>query len=495
MTSVLRRELDRRAFLKLMGGVMAAPLAVPPDRPNVLLVISDQLYYAASGVAGNPIIKTPNIDRLAREGARFAHALCPTPFCSPSRASMLTGLYPHKHGITYNVQDPARGLDPGLPSALNTLAAAGYTCRQRGKWHLGDKTRIPAYADDPELDYDAYLQKAMNTPEGGGGRRKRRAGGVDTIELVKKALAQYDGERGINIGRSHVPIEHTHESWIADTAISQLEALSGKPFFMTVSFPAPHAPWIVNEPYYSMYERSRIPLPANRHAVEEIDRGTPSWRFGQLLGDEGFREYLGVYYGMVSMVDWNLGRVFEALARLKRDANTLVILTADHGDMQGGHGMYGKMNFSIYEETTRIPMLMRFPGKIPASRVVRTQAGLCDVEPTILDYLGARAPEKIHGRSLRPFLDGKEELDRPIFCERERGMQHFQRTIRTLTWKYCYSSSGASQLHNLEKDPGETRNLIADASGAGIRQELHAKLARWMGETEDPRLKQMPPRA
>lgn len=487
------RTMDRRELLRLLGGgVLAAPLAVPAGRPNVLLFISDQLYYGASGVAGNPIVKTPNIDRLARDGARFAHALCTTPFCSPSRASMLTGLYPHKHGITYNVGNPERGLDPRLPSTENALHQAGYSCRQRGKWHLGDKTRIPAYADDPELDYAEYLRTTGAGAGEGGGGRKKRAGGIDSIDIVKKALAQYTGERGISIGRSHVPIENTHESWIADTAIQQMEKLADKPFFLTVSFPAPHAPWIVNEPYYSMYERSRIPLPENRKAVEEIDRETPSWQFGRLLGDEGFREYLGVYYGMVSMVDWNIGRVLSALARLKKEANTLVILAPDHGDMQGGHAMYGKMNFSFYEETTRIPLILRFPGNIAAGTTVRTQAGLCDLYPTILDYLGFPAPRKVHGRSLRAYIDGKEDLSRPIFCERERGKQNFQREIRTLPWKYVYSSGGGSQLYNLEKDPGETRNLIGETSAAAIKRELHAQLREWMRETEDPRAAQMP---
>lgn len=105
----------RREFLRTLGAVAAAPLRAAPQGPNVLFFISDQLYHSALGVAGNPIIKTPNIDRLAKEGVRFAHAICPTPFCSPSRATMLTGLYPHKHGITVNVNDPARGLNPKLP--------------------------------------------------------------------------------------------------------------------------------------------------------------------------------------------------------------------------------------------------------------------------------------------------------------------------------------------------------------------------------------------
>jgi arylsulfatase A-like enzyme len=127
---------------------------------------------------------------------------------------------------------------------------------------------------------------------------------------------------------------------------------------------------------------------------------------------------------------------------------------------------------------------MRLPGKIPAGRVVETQAGLADIRPTILDYLDFSAPAGIHGQSLRRYVDGKEDLARPVFVERTGG-RNFQRAIRTLGWKYVYASGGESQLYNLEKDPSETKNLISDAASAAVRKKLHADLARWMKETGD----------
>ncbi len=477
--------INRRDFLKCTGGVFAAPLAAAPNRPNVLLILSDQYYHSAMGVAGNPVIKTPAFDRLAREGARFRHAVCPTPFCSPSRATIMTGLYPHRHGITYNVRENApdeRGLDPKLPVTEATLGAAGYTCAQRGKWHLGDKTRQACYANDPETDYAAYLT-TLGPSSAGGRNRKRGNFNLTYAPVVRKALDKV--ESGVVIARTDRPNAHTQETWLTNLAIQQMEKMVAKPFFLTVSLPAPHAPWAINDPYYSMYERARIPLPENRRFVEPVDRRTDAWILGQALGDEGLREYLGVYYGMCSMVDWNVGRLLDALRRLDLERNTLTIFVADHGDMQAGHSMYGKTNFSIYEETTRIPMLMRFPGKIPAGRVVDTQAGLADIRPTILDYLDFPAPAGVHGRSLRSYVDGKEDLTRPVFVERARGRDGFQRAIRTIGWKYVYSSSGESQLYNLEKDPGETRNLISDADSASIRKKLHADLAGWMKQTGD----------
>ncbi|MFB3828681.1 MAG: sulfatase [Bryobacteraceae bacterium] len=452
-------QLNRREFLGALGAA-----AAPDERTNVLLIISDQFHHSVMGAAGHPVVKTPNLDRIAREGVRFDNAVCATPFCSPSRATIMTGIYPHAHGITYNVGNPERGLDPKLGSTENTLFAAGYACAQRGKWHLGEKARIPAYAKDGDVEYKE-------------GRRRE----VVSTPAVKKAVEAF-GDRTVIIGRTERPAP---ENVITDAALEQMRALAGKPFFLTVSLPAPHAPWAVAEPYYSMYERARIPLPANRGFVEEADRETPARRLGELLGEEGLREYLGVYYGMVSMVDWNVGRLLEGLRRLNLERNTLVIFVSDHGDMQAGHMMYGKITASMFEETTRIALLMRLPGRIPAGRVVRTQAGHADLRPTILDYLGFPAPERVHGRSLRSVIDGREDLARPMFCERERGPKNFQRVIRTLEWKYCYSSSGNSQLYDLGKDPGETRNVIGEAGA--VRGRLHATLRAWMQETGDPR--------
>lgn len=481
-------DIGRRRLLQAVGGLVAAPLRAAPGKTNVLLIISDQLHHGALGIAGHPVVKTPNIDRLAREGVRFTQALCTTPFCSPTRASIMTALFPHKHGITYNVGDPKRGLNPALPSTEQVLFENGYRCGQKGKWHLGDKTTLPPYAKEPELDYREYLRKA---------NVKRSVVLPPVVKTAVEGWAKEDARsaKSVSIGRSEVPIANTQESWTADLAIRQMQEMAGKPFFLTASFIAPHAPWVVNEPYYSMYERSRIPLPANRRSVEEVDRKNPSRRFGDFLGDEGMREYLAVYYGLVSMMDWNVGRLLDALKKMGQDRNTLVIFTSDHGDMQDGHGMFGKRNFSSYEETSRIPLIMRYPGVIPANRVVNTQAGTCDIQPTILDYLGLKPRGAIHGHSLRSYINGKEEPGRPMFNEHERGRENFQRTIRTTEWRYCYSSDGVSQLYHLAKDPGETKNLLHDSSAKAIKQKLHGELARWMRETEDPRAAKMPANA
>jgi arylsulfatase A-like enzyme len=311
--------MRRRDFL---GAVTAAAMARPSDT-NVLVIISDQYFHNAMSGAGHPVVRTPNLDRLMHEGVRFENAVCPTPFCSPSRASIMTGLYPHTHGITSNVRDAERGLDPKLFSTDAALAGAGYTLAQRGKWHLGDKGRIPGYRGDPDTESEKL--------------RVRRRQHITTAEVVKKALAKADAS--IAIGKTDVPIDETYETHVCNLALEQLQKMAAKPFFLTVSFPAPHAPWVVNDPYYSMYDRSRIPLPANRSSVEPVDAENQSRTLGQLLGDEGLREYLAVYWGMCSMVDAQIGRLLQALSRLKVEQNTLVIFVSDHGDMQAGHGM------------------------------------------------------------------------------------------------------------------------------------------------------------
>ena len=492
--------LTRRSILSALPGALVSGAPHPERSPNVLLVISDQLHHRAIAAAGNEVVQTPNIDRLASAGARFENALCPTPFCSPTRASLMTGLYPHQHGITTNLRRNSAGLDPDLPTTEQALVDSGYVVRQFGKWHLGQKTRVPAYADDPELNYRDYFRpigRRMPPPPDGPTSRVGRP--IYPTEAVRSANAMYEGDGPPNswIGRTDVPTEHTEEAWIADRAIEILPKLSGRPFFMTVSFPAPHALWAINEPYYSLHPRDQIRLPDNRHSVQEVDRNTAAWRFGQLLGDQGLREYLGVYYGMVSMMDANLGRILDELRRCGEEDNTLVVFTSDHGDMQGGHGMYGKSTYTMYEETTRVPLLLRWPGRIPPGKTIQTQAGSCDVFPTILDYLGLSVPSNLAGQSLKGFIEGKEDIDRPIFAERDRGASggtgsgQFQRLIRTHEWKYSYNSRGDSQLFHLAADPGETENVISEPSARGAKQRMHSALVGWMQETNDPRVEQV----
>ena len=492
--------LTRRSALSALSGGLASVAVGEERRPNVLVVISDQLHHAAVGCAGNDVIQTPNIDRLASQGVRFENALCPTPFCSPTRASLMTGLFPHQHGIIKNVRTDSPGLNPDLPTTEQALANAGYVARQLGKWHLGEKTRVPAYADDPERNYRQYFQSiARDLPTPPDGPISRVGRPIFAIDAVQEANANFDGNGPSNtwIGRTDVPVEHTEEAWIADRAIEILAGLAGKPFFMTVSFPAPHALWVINEPYYSLNERQQIPLPANRDSVRDEDRQTAAWRFGQLLGADGIREYLGVYYGMVAMMDANFGRILDELERLGEADSTLVIFTADHGDMQGGHGMYDKTSYSMYEETTRVPLLLRYPGEIPAGKIVRTHAGTCDISPTILDYLGLGTSETLAGQSLKSLIDGSEDMDRPMFAERDRsawgseGPPHYQRLIRTHEWKYSYHSRGKSQLYDLANDPGETRNLIDERAARSARRKMHADLVRWMTETNDPRAREV----
>ena len=472
--------MNRRDLLKL-GALAVAPRAA---RPNVVFIISDQFHHAAYAAAGNPVVKTPNLDRLASEGVRFSNAVCATPFCSPTRASFLTGIYPHSHHIIRNVGNGEEGLDPRIPSTEQILFENGYTCRQFGKWHLGDRSRQPAYAAQLGGEKDSEGNRGKRGP--GIGRNRLP---VIMADAVKQARSKWDGKGADNtlMGRIGLAPERMIESRITDDAIAELDTLAGKPFFLTVSLPAPHAPWEIGEPYYSMVPRPRIPLPENRHSAAPIDRDTAAWRFGQLLGEDGMREYLGIYFGLVSMVDWNIGRLLEALRKRQLERDTLVIFTADHGNMQGGHGIYDKTSYSMFEETTRVPLIVRWPGKIPSGKVVQTHAGSCDIQPTILDYMGMKPRGAIHGISLRPFLEGREDLERPMFCERERGTKDFQRLIRTQEWKYAYHSNGTSELFNLRKDPGETNNLIGEASARAVKEKLHARLAQWMRETGDTR--------
>lgn len=501
--------LTRREFLKAMvsatavtfmsGRVSIASLPEHAD-VNVLFIMTDQHHHKALGIAGNELIKTPNLDRLAREGALFTNSFCVTPFCSPTRASLVTGLYPHAHGINANVDTPTGGLDSEFPITENLLHDAGFTTHHRGKWHLGAKRRYRAYAKDDVPRYGAYLRGVFNQlslPKPPPDAPLVYGRPVQMIPAVQRAHAQWlklprrPKQDIALIGKIDLPPEHLPESWLTDLTIELMRKNVQRNFMLTCSYSAPHAFWVAPEPYYSMYDRNKVPIPPSYNQCPQLYESSIARRLGKLLGIDGMREYIAIYYGMVSMVDWNVGRLLQAMRELGIEDKTLVIFTSDHGDMQGAHGMTGKSAPACYEEIIRVPLIIRYPKRIPAGTVVDTFVSSVDIMPTILDYVGLPIPNGIHGCSLRPFIEGQVDGDRDAFVERT-GKRWFQRMIRTRRWKYVYRSTGLHELFNLVEDPYEMHNLISEPKYRTIVKQLHARLRDWMATTDDPAVDNMP---
>ena len=501
-------RMSRREFVTRSAGAAAAAglglaqsaRGAEGEPLNVLFLMTDQQHWRALHCAGNDLIQTPNLDRLAAEGARFENAFCATPFCTPTRASLVTGVYPHRHGLVTNVQGKESGLTADAVTTAGLLREAGYVTAHRGKWHLGPYADLPYYADTQHKGkgYGPYANEkipAHQFKDGHDGNLELSGRPVYAIPEVAEAHKEWlQWERRSKqdiavIGRSIIPNEHHRETWFANRTIELMEQNRDRPWMITCSFSDPHAFWVTPEPYYSMYSRADVPYPPSVGDVHEYFKNAVGAKLGSLIGEAGIREYIAVYYGMVTAVDWNFGRILDKLRELGLEKRTLVVFTSDHGDMQGAHGTVGKSIPAFYDDISRVPLLMRCPGRIEPGTVVPASANSVDIMPTILDYLGRDVPADIDGRSLRPFVEGAPDDGAPGFCERTYAKsRNIQRMICTNEWKYVFASHKGHprELYHMAEDPHEMTNRIDEPGCQKVRKELHERLREWMIQTKDP---------
>lgn len=503
-----RREFLRTTgagALTAAGGISASAVPGKKDRPNVLFLMTDEQHYRSLSLTGNPYIETPNMDRIAREGALFDNATCVTPYCSPSRASIVTGVYPHRHEILLNVspnRNQQKPLSPdAFPSTEVALHEAGYAMGHRGKWHLGDKGPWPgyearAYAAKTNAEYGRFLQKhlpreqfAENTDPG---RYLQRP--VEKIPAIREGWQAFHDipNNGVayiaTIGRTVVPPDLLPETQITNQVIDLIDTHAEDNFMITASWHPPHDLWVMPEPYYSLVDRDTIELPGTR-GLPEWDQRHPSKKLGDIMGPEGIREYAAIYHAMVKYIDDEIGRVLAKLESLGLADNTLVVFTTDHGDMAGAHGCIGKSIRSFFDDLVRIPLAMRLPGRIKPGTVVHHPVSQIDYMPTILDYAGQPIPEDIHGQSMRPLIEGQDVPWRDYaFCQRAAR----SRMLRTAQWKYATGAAGMLALYDLENDPHEDHNLARETKYADVVRRMHRRLGEVMEADGDPYRAKMP---
>lgn len=489
-------------------------------RPNVLLILCDQLNARVLGCYGGPV-PTPHIGRIAREGVVFTDAVCPTPYCSPSRAAMITGLYPHTHGINYNVNRrdyPAIAAPPteeGIKATDATteklLHAAGYGTHHYGKWHLGDED-LPYYPDmfGEHLHYGREMAATFAQV-----RRQPRDTWMEwygwalpvaiapafqaaVAALGDKWKARHYAEFIVKMGRLKFPLEQVFDVQVADRTIARLRADKDRPFLVTCSFNYPHDPNVVPSPCYEAFDPAAIEFPANFGRREQRFEREWSRQIVADLGDAGAREFLRLYYAAVKLVDDQVGRILTALDETGRAGDTVVVFTADHGDMAGGHGMVWKSTSAFYDDVARVPLIVRFPGRIRPGRT-RLAANLTDLMPTLLDLVGHPIPKGVQGHSLAPYLTGRSDpatAPAYAFSERVHANPGHTRSVAPGTqasfmargqgWKLIRYPGGAEFLYDLTTDPGETRNLAADARFAERKLALRSELDAWLERTGFP---------
>lgn len=451
--------------------VTPARAAGAPDRPNIIFVLIDDLRWDEADYA---FVRAPNIQRLAREGARFLNAFVTTPLCSPSRASFLTGQYAHKHGITDNTDRSARSHE--LVTFPRLLHDAGYETAFLGKWHMGlDDARRP---------------------------------GIDHWVSVKGQGRYVDPEFNVNGERRIVRGYFT--DILTRFAVDFLKQKHTKPFLLYLAHKAVHPDLIQNadgsvsdpnadnfipaERHRQLYAEAAVPHRANYRRppvgkpalLREIGDHPP---LGPKTGtnDETIRDRLR----MLAAVDEGLGEMFEVLEAQKQSENTLIVFTSDEGYFYGEHGLSVERRLA-YEESIRIPLLIRWPRFIRGGTSIGEFALGIDLAPTLLEIGGARPAPDMHGRSLVPLLRGEKVRWRDSFlieCFSDRVFPWVEKmgyqAVRTEHWKYIHyvDLDGMDEIYDLRSDPFELNNRIGEAAGQAALRDLKPMLAKLLKES------------
>jgi len=492
------------------------------EQPNILIIMCDQLTPRRLGCYGGPV-PTPNLGKLAAKGVLFTQATCPTPICSPSRASMVTGLVPHTHGITHNVNRreypaiPSPPTEEGIKAKDITMGrllnAEGYQTHHYGKWHLLDEN-LSYYPDmyGEHLEYTremaAVFREVRSRPSGLWMDWYGWALPVEVSPVLKDAIVslgdRWQEERHrefiAKMGKLKLPVEKTFDFQVAERTIERLRNLEENPFMITCSFNSPHDPNVLPSPYYEEFAPEAIALPENFGSRESRFEKEWSRRIVADLGTDSAKEFLRIYYGSIRFIDDLTGRILDALDETGRAENTIVVFTADHGDMAGAHGMIWKSTLSFYEDVVRVPLIIRYPDKIKSSRI---DPAVCitDIMPTLLELAEQPIPAQVQGISLVPCLRGCGRNTGPVytFCERLKPDQRRTRTIapgaidtgafmvRGNGWKYCRYPEGEEFLYNLIEDPEEVINLARDSRHEACGKELSSKLDAWL-KTDNPKI-------
>jgi len=506
------KKMVRRDFLKdigtigggiVLGGAQAlragkafsSEVEAPAIR-NVLLLVTDQHRADCLGCSGHPIVRTPNIDRLAAGGVRFTSAFSPTPTCTPARACLQTGLRAHRHGLTFNPEyQPRNGgrLDPepGVRFFSQDLKAAGWNLAHLGKWHIGSERTKASTMGYEAVDFPNYgFPGQLNDGSIHQGYRSYLAKlGVNSFKIDKEVRSS-DGLRAF-AGIQEGPEEANEASYVAHLAGEAIRRFSrqDRPFLVSCSFWGPHAPFWIPAKYAEMYSGKDIPVWLNFDAPlgdkpAVLARYGEYWKTGEFTS-KSLSGLLAWYYGYITLIDAAIGRIVEELRASGRLDETLIILTADHGDSAGAYRMWDK-GFGMYDCLVRVPMIVSHPSIRP--RIADDPVTLLDIAPTILEVAGIPAPSGLDGRSLLSSpraSGGSRDEDFVVVQGFGHQLPFWQRMVRTRDAKYVFNPTDRDEYYDLRNDPWETRNIV-DSVGPGALSEMKGRLRDWIARAGDP---------
>ena len=465
-----------------------------PSRPNIILIMCDQMRWDAAGFAGSSTVETPHLNRLAQNGACFENAYCASPVCSPARASWLTGLYPHAHLQLKNYSPNALGkwgseLPTDCVTIGDVLKSAGYRCGMIGPWHLG-RDHLPQHGFDDFWCSYRYLGKEYPDPLFDSFDRAA----IPNLYLKDAAgMTQYGNT--LEFGVITDPRQQ-RTTWTIDRALEFVQQSHDAPFFLFISIKDPHPRILVPPELVELYPESQIPLPASfRDPLDgkPASQARAKFRIPPTVTDDEFRRVIAYYYALITHIDAQIGRLLRVLEAGGITEDTIIAFISDHGEMLGDHGFTEKC--LMYEASVRVPCLVSWRGTLPVGTRVETPLAGVDLMPTLLELVGEEPPSPIDGRSVAAaILAGETPALQPVFAEIAsneaiyRGAPDAEQLAAHVMvydgrWKYVWNRFDIDELYDLETDVDEMRNLAAQSEHSERVRSMRVQIAEMVSHT------------
>lgn len=450
-------------------------------KPNVLFIMTDQLNSSCIGYKGDPIIKTKNIDRLAREGVSFESAYTVSPVCMSARCSLLSGLYPHNHHYWNNFADDFLAED--LATMFQDVKKAGYYTAHIGKSHFFD----PGIGNDFR-DYNSYFKNIgiddMYEVGSMYGALFHKSCYNDYLkeknlfELFSKELCEKYARGEYYPVPTELPFEDYLDSYIGEKTIDIIKKRpQGKPFFIRSSFPGPHCPVDPPAEYAQMYSPDDMEIINCEKETVEHGKGFNKAKYTI----NKLKKIKALYYGRISLIDYWIGKILDALDKENILQNTMIIFTTDHGEHMGSHERLGKNTF--YEESVKIPIIIWWPGHIKAGLTTNDLVELIDIYPTVIEAINGEMTQGRFGKSLLNTAKGNpEKMHDAVFSEIGGNVLQ-QIMVRSDRYKW-WLNEWEEKLFDLEYDPFERHNLVDDPAYFNVIKEMRIRLADFYISTQ-----------
>lgn len=474
------------------------------QKQNIIYILLDQIRKDMLGSYGHQIVKTPNLDKLAKEGIRFSNAYTPASVCGPARTSLFTGLMPSSHGIIRNGEKGGSGeIDPKKPNIANALIDDGYDCYLLGKWHVGTKS-VPKEYNMKGHNFSGYGYPGSNLYKNlvfncGPGKENRYEKWLKekNYDIPEVSNVYFGENKNLRVQELCGLLSGTKKSTLAFFLVDETKSYlsksidNNKNFFAWINFWGPHTPCIIPEPYYSMYSKDDVildksfftPLNNKPNHYKTISK---MWGLYEASEDR-WKEIISKYWGYITMIDDAIGEIISFLKEKNVYDNTFIAVTADHGDAMGSHKMIEKGEF-MFETTYNIPMIVRDPKSNRHNEYDNNFVYLHDLTATAYDIAKLKIPSEFECKSILPITRENKDNGRNSVIGQLAG--HFvyfeQRMYRTKEYKLVYNATDICELYDIINDKEEMNNLFYDKKYIDIRQKLLYELRDELRKIKDP---------